>query len=103
MCLTAREIQEDYYKDLPIEPEINRIRTPADILAEEAAKLLAEQEGLRRKCNQKLPRKLWDTSKIYIGGEPKTVYEPIVTELKYAGWVVYFSYNNLCIEFPKGA
>jgi len=100
-CTRKLEEPKMIYDHEP-DPDTPEIRTPTDILAEEAAKVQAEQYDFRILVNKSLPRKQDDVGKVAIWGRDKKVYEPIITKLKTAGWVTYISYNNLCIEFPKG-
>jgi len=80
-----------------------KIRTPADILGEEAAKVQAEQQELRVLVNEKLPRKPGAKEEIWVGRFTSEVTAPVITEVKKAGWSAKVEYNKLIIEFPKGA
>ena len=83
------------------EPAPKPIRSPSDILAEEAAELIREQERLRELVDSKLPRKPGSISEIPLYAYSEEVYKPIVTELIKAGWEAKVQYNKLVIRFPQ--
>lgn len=90
--------------DIWIEPpDPNKIRTPADILAEELAKVLVEQQELRDLVNEKLPRKPGTKVEIPLHRfrDDAELRNPIIAEVKKAGWLAKVEYNKLVIEFPK--